>query len=162
MATGHSKSGPKPSDRSRLANVHARLSMSATGQSEAIEHVSVGSLPRKRPLRPLCVRGVGLFCRQNSTRGCFLKNENPHRHSRHSLDRWPSRATLGRGRHRVTDHKSCTMRGPTQPTSVLLTITLTKRSDPPLSGGIDDLSQESEQGMRCGTKVPMPQLPPQL
>jgi hypothetical protein len=42
------------------------------------------------------------------------------------------------------------------------TITLTNGPEAPLSGGIDGLSQESEQGMRCGTKVPMPQLPPQL
>jgi hypothetical protein len=27
---------------------------------------------------------------------------------------------------------------------------------------IDGLSSESEQGMRCGTNVPKPQLPPQL
>jgi hypothetical protein len=39
---------------------------------------------------------------------------------------------------------------------------LTNGVDPPLSGATDGLSQESEQGMRCGTKVPMPQLPPQL
>jgi hypothetical protein len=27
---------------------------------------------------------------------------------------------------------------------------------------IDGLSHESEEGMRCGTQVPIPQLPPQL
>jgi hypothetical protein len=49
-----------------------------------------------------------------------------------------------------------------QPGSLLPTITLTKRRRAPLSGGVDGLSQESEQGMRCGTIVPMPRLPPQL
>jgi hypothetical protein len=39
---------------------------------------------------------------------------------------------------------------------------LTNGRDRPLSVRIDGLSQESEQGMRCGTQVPMPQLPPQL
>jgi hypothetical protein len=51
---------------------------------------------------------------------------------------------------------------PSKPTLFLPTITLTNRPEAPLSGSIDGLSQESEQGMRCGTKVPMPQLPPQL
>jgi hypothetical protein len=49
-----------------------------------------------------------------------------------------------------------------RPGSLLPTITLTKRPAAPLTVGVDGLSQESEQGMRCGTTVPMPQLPPQL
>jgi hypothetical protein len=49
-----------------------------------------------------------------------------------------------------------------RPGPLIPTITLTKRPAAPLSGGVDGLSKESEQGMRCGTNVPMPQLPPQL
>ncbi|SPJ15773.1 hypothetical protein SBBP2_1750001 [Burkholderiales bacterium] len=39
---------------------------------------------------------------------------------------------------------------------------LTKAHRQTLSAAIDGLSSESEQGMRCGTQVPNPQLPPQL
>jgi hypothetical protein len=49
-----------------------------------------------------------------------------------------------------------------RPTPLPPMTALTNGRDGPLSVGIDGLSQESEQGMRCGTQVPMPQLPPQL
>jgi len=71
-----------------------------------------------------------------------------------------ARANLACVSTRVT--KLARLRSDPARASLLLTITLTNRLDAPLSGGIDGLSQESEQGMRCGTKVPMPQLPPQL
>jgi hypothetical protein len=54
------------------------------------------------------------------------------------------------------------IRGWHKPHSFPPMIALTKRAAGSLTDGIDGLSQESEQGMRCGTKVPMPQLPPQL
>jgi hypothetical protein len=40
--------------------------------------------------------------------------------------------------------------------------TLTRRASEIYHYGTDGPSQEGEKGMRCGTHVPNPQLPPQL